>query len=119
MTVEADIYSALSGLVGGRVFPDVAPLNTTRPYVTYQQIGGKPINYVENSAAPTLQHGFFQFNVWAASRAEAASLTKQLADTLRTSSAFTARPDSEPIAQHEPDLDLYGTIQDFSIWSAR
>lgn len=118
MTVEADIYTALTGLVGGRVFPDVAPLNTTQPYITYQQIGGKPINYVENTA-PTLQHGFFQFNVWAASRAEAASLTKQLTDTLRASSAFTASPESEPIAQHEPDLGLYGTIQDFSLWSAR
>ncbi len=39
MTVEADIFNALSPLVGGRVFPDDAPFDTVKPYITEQQIG--------------------------------------------------------------------------------
>lgn len=118
MTVEASLFAVLSPLFGGRVFPDVAPVKTPRPYCTYQQIGGQAINYTDN-AVPDQQHGLFQINVWAATRAEAASLARQIEDALRTSSAFAARPESAPIAQHEPDLDLYGTLQDFGIWSAR
>lgn len=118
MTVEADIYTLLQGFVGGRAFPDVAPFSTVRPYITYQQVGGEVINYTD-AQLPDKQNGFFQINVWATSRAAAAALSLQVDAALRAASAFQAEPQSAPIATHDPDLDLYGTIQDFSIWSAR
>lgn len=118
MTVEADIFALLSPLVGGRVFPDLAPTNTTRPYITYQQIGGKVINFTNNET-PDSQHGFFQINTWAATRAQATSLAKQIEDAFRGAITVTAQPEAAPTAQHEPELGLYGTIQDFSIWSVR
>ena len=43
MTVEADITTVLKTQCA-RVFPDFAPMSTTRPYVTYQKIGGRTIN---------------------------------------------------------------------------
>lgn len=118
MTVEAQIVTTLTSLVSGRIFPDVAPLNTTRPYITYQQIGGQAINYT-SADTPNRQNGYFQINTWAATRTAAAALALQIEDAMRAATAFVATPQTAPIAQHEPDLNLYGTIQDFNIWSSR
>ena len=118
MTVESEIYAALSPLVGGRVFPDDAPFDTERPYITYQQIGGLPIGYVSQEI-PDGKVGYFQFNGWAASRMAAAALQLAIETALLQAAAFSATVDSGPISTREADLGLYGTIQDFSIWSPR
>lgn len=118
MTVESDLYTLLKGLVGDRVYPDVAPLSTPRPYITYQQIGGQVLSYV-GPEVPSEKNGSFQINVWADSRLAAAALALQVEAAFIGATVFVASPESAPIAQHEPDLNLYGTIQDFSIWSNR
>lgn len=118
MTVESEIVATLGPLVGGRVFPDDAPFGTARPYITYQQIGGLPIVYTSNDI-PDGKVGYFQFNTWAASRMSAAALQLDIESALLQASAFSATVNSGPIATREPDLGLYGTIQDFSIWSPR
>lgn len=118
MTVEADLFNLLKGLVSNRVYPDVAPLNTPRSYITYQQIGGESVKYVD-STVPDRKHGLIQVNVWADTRAAAAALALQVEAALIGATAFQARPASAPISQHEPDLNLYGTIQDFDVWSTR
>jgi len=118
MTIESDIYDTIKGLVGNRVFPDVAPWETARPYITYQQIGGQVIRPLDR-VVPDKKHGIFQVNVWADTRAEAAAMALQVEAALIQSTAFICKPDSAPIANHEPDLNRYGTIQDFSIWSSR
>jgi len=118
MTIEEDLGALLGGLVATRVYPDVAPFDTPRPYLTYQKIGGSPINYTTDEL-PTTQHSLVQINVWADSRVAASTLARQVENTLRQATSLTARPEGEPISQHEPDLGRYGTLQDFSIWSAR
>lgn len=118
MTVESDIFDLLKGLVSNRVYPDAAPVSTTRPYITYHQIGGMPISYVENTV-PDHKHGMFQVNVWTDTRASASSLALQIEAAFIGSSAFQARADSGIRAEHEPDMNLYGASQDFSIWSVR
>lgn len=117
MTVESDIFDTLKTLVGNRVFPDVAPFNTTRPYITYQQIGGRSINYIDPTA-PDLRNGMFQVNCWADTRMAANALSRQVESAFRSATVFQSRPDSDILANHEPDLDRYGTIQTFSIWSS-
>jgi hypothetical protein len=49
VTFEADLYTLLK-TVTPRVFPDFAPTATARPYVTYQQVGGRVINPLANTA---------------------------------------------------------------------
>lgn len=117
MSAESAIFDLLKGLCGNRVFPDVAPFDTARPYITYQQIGGKVVNYTEASI-PNLQNGMFQVNCWEDSRLAASALAKQVENAFRTATTMQAQPISAPIAQHEPELNRYGTIQDFSIWSS-
>ena len=118
MTVEASIVALLSPLVDGRVFSDVAPFETPRPYATYQQVGGHVITLVAKEV-PSKQNGFFQVTVWADKRSEAAAVALQIEAALITATAFSAKPMAAPIARNEPDLKLYGSQQDFSIWSDR
>jgi hypothetical protein len=118
MTIEAKIYNALSPLVGGRVFPDVAPLTTVRPYIVYNQVGGEALSYLENSV-PSKKNGRFQFNVWADTRATSAAVMLQIETALVTSTTMQARPMSAPNNDFDHDMDLFGSMQDFTIWSDR
>lgn len=118
MGFEVEIYNTLKGLVGNRIFPDVAPLSTQRPYITWQKIGGRSINYTDNTI-PTEQHSRVQINVWADTRLSANNIAKQVEDALRQATNISAAPEAESMADHDPDLNLYGTIQDFSILSSR
>lgn len=118
MGFETEIYNALKGLVSNRIFPDVAPTATVRPYITWQKIGGRSINYTENSI-PAQQHSRVQINVWADTRLSANTVAKQVEDTLRQSATIAAAPEAEAMADYDSDMNLYGTIQDFSILSSR
>ncbi len=118
MTVEADIYNALKTLVSNRVFPDVAPTSTTKPYITYSQVGGEAWVYLER-VVPDKQHGRFQVNVWADTRASASALMLQVENALVTATAFQCSAVSAPMATYDYDMLVYGAMQDFSIFSSR
>lgn len=118
MTVEADLYSALTGLVSGRVYPDVAPTGAARPYITYQQIGGEAVAFLE-SVMPSKKNGRFQINVWADTRLAVASLSVQVETALVQSTTLRAQAIGAPAWTYEVDTKLYGTNQDFSIFSDR
>lgn len=117
MTVEADLRTVLLTACP-RVFPDVAPTSTTRPYVTYQQIGGQVINPL-GKELPNKQNGEFQINVWSDTRAEAAATALLIEAALRQAEQFVARPLSAPSSDYDHDMLVYGSRQDFSIWSDR
>ena len=118
MTIEAQLFSALSPLVSGRVFPDVAPMSTVRPYIVYNQVGGEVVSYLANTV-PTQQNGRFQFNVWADTRATCAAVMLQVETALVTSTEMQATPVGAPHGDFDHDMDLFGAMQDFSIWSER
>lgn len=117
MTVEFDIYTALKAACQ-RVFNDFAPVGTERPYVTFQQIGGDAVNFIDGTV-PDTKNGVFQVNVWADKRSESVALALQIEAALIGSSAFQAQPVAALVADFDPDVPVYGTRQDFSIWSAR
>ena len=118
MTVEADIFTALKGLVGNRCFPDFAPLSTVRPYITYVQIGGEALSYIEDTL-PNGKYGRFQVNVWADTRASASSVMLLVEAALIQAAAFQARPLSAPSSTYDHDSIVYGSMQDFNVFSAR
>ena len=113
MTVETTIYDTLKTLVGNRVFPDVAPVNTVLPYITYQQVGGAPINFLD-TAVPDKKRSRFQVNVWGRTRLEVADLASQVEDLLRVVTALQTSIETAPVAVYEGDIDLRGSRQDFS-----
>lgn len=113
MTIEASIYNALKGLVGNRVFPDVAPATTARPYMTYQQVGGTAVNFL-GATVPGKRNARIQINCWADTRLAAANLARQAEDALIV--GLKAHVIGSQVAVYEDDTKLYGTMQDFSIW---
>lgn len=115
MTVEALIFTSLRGLVADRVFPDVAPELTARPYITYQQVGGAPVNFI-GGTVPSKKNGRFQINVWADTRAAASAMAISVEDALRTVTALQTTVLGSVQASYDPDTKLRGTIQDFSFW---
>lgn len=118
MTFESDLFTLLKAAdaaVGSRVFPDFAPVSTTRPYVTYQAIGGEVINPLEN-VAPGTRNAEIQVNVWASTRAQALSMSRAIESAMRAATAFTARPISAPVSDFDADIPVYGCLQSFTCW---
>jgi len=118
VSVEQDLKELLQSLVGNRVYPDVAPAAAALPRMTYQQVGGESVQFLERTA-PSKKNGRFQINFWAAGRIEASSLALQAENRLLVATIFQVEALGAPVAIYEPDTKLYGTRQDWSIWSVR
>ncbi|WP_416046679.1 DUF3168 domain-containing protein [Cupriavidus basilensis] len=114
MAIEADLFQALQGLVGGRVYPDLAPADVGLPFVTFQQVGGQPINFL--AGAPDKENGRFQLNVWSDDREQATALLRQIRRTLVEDPRLLATVMTGVVWPYEPLTKLYGATQDFSIW---
>jgi len=116
VSVESLIFDTLASLVSNRVYPDVAPQGVTAlPRITYQQVGGKPVGFLE-ATPPSKKNGRFQVNVWGATRLQVAALSRQVEDALVTAAALNTTVLGGVVAAYEPDTKLYGTRQDFSFW---
>lgn len=118
MITEAHIKAALDSLVDSRVYPDVAPSGSALPRIVYQQAGGLAVAYVENTL-PNQRNARMQIACWAKTRLEASTLAEQAEAALMAASDMTATPLGAYTATQEQDTGLYGTRQDFSVWSAR
>lgn len=117
MTMETDLTTLLKTLCP-RVFPDVAPTATERPYVTYQGIGGRSWRYLNNAAADK-RNTRVQINVWADTRMACLALIRQIEEALCASANLNCQPEAEPISDYDEDMGRYGCIQDFMIQSTR
>jgi len=119
MSAETLIYSALKTLA--RVDRDVTPPTViVLPRITFQQIGGRPINFLGGDI-PSKSNARFQINVWHSSRDEAMALMRQAINALRGTTALHCTVLTGPVAIHEPGgqvdgTDLYGAMQDVSVW---
>ena len=118
MTVEASIFGLLAPLVANRCYPDFAPLSTVRPYITYVQIGGEALSYTDNTL-PDGKHGRFQINAWGDTRSSVSALMLQVEAIMIQATAFQARPVSAPSNDYDHDMLVYGSMQDFNVFSTR
>jgi len=114
MTIEATLYTALSPLFGGRVFPDIAPSGTAKPYCTYQQVGGTPVEFIEGAVA-SKDNARFQINIWSNSRAEAMQKMREVRELL-VAPPILATTQGAAVAEYDETSQLRGARQDFSIW---
>lgn len=116
MSLESDLVSLLQTICP-RVFPDVAPENTVRPFITWQQVGGDVIRPM--SGLPDKRNAMVQINCWSDRRSAANELALAVEAALIGAAVFVARPVSALVATNDDDTDLRGAMQDFSIWAAR
>jgi hypothetical protein len=118
MTVEADLFTLLKGLVSNRVYPDVAPAGAVTPFIVYQQIGGQSLQFVER-ALPSKKNGRFQIAVWSATRAEAASIGLAIESAMQLATVFQVEVIGAAEADYDEETQLRGSRQHFGIWSDR
>jgi hypothetical protein len=109
--MESDLFTLLKAICP-RVFPDVAPTGTLKPYVTWQQIGGQVLNPLDNSV-PGKRNAVIQINVWSTTRIEANALINQIEDAMRP---FPARPASASFSDYDNDMLVYSAQQEFDLW---
>ena len=114
MTIEADLYAAISPIVP-RVYPDIAPAAVARPYAVYQQVGGSVVNPIADQA-PGTRNARMQIIVSADTRAQAAALMRQIEEALIQSAVLHGRPVSALVARYDDAAQLRGAMQDFTIW---
>lgn len=112
--IEPQLVTALGSLVGGRVFPDVAPAGTLLPYATYQQIGGIAVNFLEGTGSKSGVR--MQINIWSKTRPEAMTLIRQ-AEALLVSTPLFAKLEGGAQARYDEETTLRGAMQDFSFFS--
>jgi hypothetical protein len=116
MTVETALQAALAPLAS--TFPDFAPFGTARPFICYEQVGGEALSFIDGSL-PDKKHGRFQIGVYADTRAQCAAIALQVESVLSANTTFQAVAVHAPISSYQSELKIYGSTQDFSIFSTR
>lgn len=115
MTIEEQVVVALQALAGGRIFADFAPPKTAVPYITYQAVGGDPVNYLTGDAVGKTNTRM-QVNVWASGRIEASQLGAAVEAAVRAASALQPEVLTGRVSTYDETVSLRGTMQDFSLW---
>jgi hypothetical protein len=115
MTAEELIFAALQDLADGRVFPDVADAGTARPFITFQAVGGEPVNYLSGDR-PEKQPIRMQVNCWADTRIAASALGAEIEDALRAATHLQPEVLSGRVARYDEATTYRGVMQDFMIF---
>lgn len=101
-----------------RVFTGAAEAGTARPYIYWQRIGGASTSYLEG-ALTDLRNAHLQIDTAADSALAADTLAQLIERTLVEAATVQAEALGESQSTHEPELRIYGTTQDFSVWAPR
>lgn len=115
MSYAPALVALLGPLVGGRIYPDEATTEQPGAYMLYQQVGGDAVRFLE-PVHPGLRHARVQLQVWSSSRAASDSLARQAEVLLVEHPTLRAYAYGAAVSSSEPDLRLYGCMQDFGIW---
>lgn len=116
-TLEEKLRTALLGICPN-VFPDFAPPDTPRPYVTFQQLGGETVDCIDGTV-PTKENALVQVNFWSDSRKEAKAAILQIEAELIQRTNLQASPQGAAVSDFDADMARYCSRQDFSIWADR
>lgn len=117
MGLEEKLTALLSEICPN-TFCDFAPIDTPRPYVTWQQIGGDADTYIDRVVS-SKRNAFIQVNVWSDRREEANTMMLQIEAALIEAVQLQAEPMAAMSSDFDADMLRYGSQQDFSIWADR
>ncbi len=117
MSLEQDLV-AVAQTQCPRVYPSTAPVNTPRPFVTWDHIGGDSLRYMEGTA-PTTRLAQLQVTVWADTKNEGTALQLALEDAFCNAAGFTCSPLGGLQGGYEHDAQLWRTYQDYEVLGQR
>lgn len=103
--------------VTGRVFPQVAPADTTPPYAVYGIVGAAPENTLNDGV--TMDNWRYQVDVYSGTYAEAQSLAKKVRDAMVAIALPVSVVFLSQVDVYEDAVMWHRAICDFSIWQPR
>ena len=110
--MEKIIFTELSGLVDGKVYPLVAPDKIIAPYIVYSNVATTSENTLDGGASIDLLR--MQVDVYAGTYDQAKELAAQARSSLE---GGTGRATLQAeIDLFEPDLSVFRVSQDFYFW---
>lgn len=109
--IESKLQAVLKGLVNGRVFPSVLPLDYALPAMVYTTIAVDPNNTVCGAAED--EEVRIQIDVYARTLAELLALRPMVFAAMEA--AFESAVRVNDFDGYEPDTKLYRRIFEFSI----
>lgn len=104
MTFQTDLITALASVVGGRVYPNIAPENATYPLVNYRVLNKEPIATVDGVVHATKFTVVFE--CWATNYTTALTTAASVRAAINAS-VLTWYPVDEPGEDYEPTTDSY------------
>lgn len=112
MSIETTIYTALSSLASGKVYPLVAPEKVTAPYIVYSRISSTPENTLDGGATIDLVR--IQVDTYANTYSAVKLLAESVRSALEGSAAKATLQTDQDL--FEPDLKVYRISQDYYCW---
>ena len=107
------IDSAITSIVGDKLYANVAPQRVDPPYVIWDMASGFPQNYLGEN--PGIDHQVVDFRCYSRSAAEAEALATAVRDVVQDRGQST----SSPISEWEFETKLYVVMLSFSFWTNR
>jgi hypothetical protein len=117
MTIDEKI-TALLRTVCVRTYCDLAPVDTVRPYCTYQVIGGDAPQFLD-AVVPTKKNADVQVTIWSDSRLEAAALMDQVEAAMIAATDMQASATGAAASDFDADMNVRSSRQDFNVWADR
>ncbi|MDN4061489.1 DUF3168 domain-containing protein [Massilia sp. YIM B02769] len=115
MTPHEQIRLVLGELAGGRVFPGIADAGTPTPYVTFQVIGGPPINFITGEV-PAKRFMRVQINVWSDTSIEAFEVVEQVENAFHAEKVLQMEVLTNPSDTYDELTEHRGAMQEFQLF---
>lgn len=112
MTIEQNLFTALSSLASSRVYPLMAPEKVATPYIVYTKVAATPENTLDGGASIDLVR--MQIDIYESNYSSAKSLSDAVRSALEGVSIKAAMQSEFDF--FEPDLHIYRVSQDYLIW---
>ena len=110
--IQEQLFTAISGVAGGRVFPNLAPNDVQTPYLVYLRVASVPENTLADGVP--IDNTRVQIDCFDTTYAAALTLAESVKAALRASNiTFVLLMEQD---QFEFDALLHRVILDFSIW---
>ena len=110
--IQEQLFTALSGVAGGRVFPNLAPNDVQTPYLVYLRVASVPENTLADGIP--IESTRVQIDCFDTTYAAVITLAESVKAALRASSLTQVLLMEQD--QFEFDALLHRVILDFSIW---
>ena len=105
--------SAVTALVGAKVYQEVAPQDTAAPYITLSSGGGHTNPYLGD--LPGIDNPIIMFDIWARTAADREAIYQAVIDAMDPVGNML----SQPMSGWEFETKLYRLSFEYSLWIVR